>query len=68
MSEQQIVTPFAKSTHSGGASADECVEVAQTADGGRAVWDTEDRARDTQFHDPAAWGEFLTAVKADTFR
>ncbi|GAA3492149.1 DUF397 domain-containing protein [Streptomyces cremeus] len=68
MSKQQIVTPFAKSTHSGGGSANECVEVARTADGGRAVRDTKDRARGTQFHDPAAWGDFLIAVKTDTFR
>ncbi|GHH54445.1 DUF397 domain-containing protein [Streptomyces candidus] len=68
MSNQQIVTPFVKSTHSGGGSANECVEVAHTADGGRAVRDTKDRNRGTQFHHLAAWSDFLTAVKTDTLR
>ncbi|MES9507247.1 DUF397 domain-containing protein [Streptomyces sp. NPDC000609] len=37
MSSQEVVSPFVKSSFSGGGSANECVEVAHTADGGRAV-------------------------------
>ncbi|MGX1853954.1 DUF397 domain-containing protein [Streptomyces sp. NPDC055299] len=56
-----------KSSYSGGGSANECVEVAHTADGGRAVRDSKDRGGGTQFHTPAAWAGFIGAVKAGSF-
>ncbi|WP_343238658.1 DUF397 domain-containing protein [Streptomyces sp. SID8374] len=43
MKHQQIVTEFKKSTASQGAAQD-CVEVAHTADGGRAVRDSKNPA------------------------
>ncbi|WP_433545716.1 DUF397 domain-containing protein [Streptomyces sp. CA-294286] len=67
MTARRIVTAFKKASASQGGSQ-ECVEVARTADGGRAVRDTKDRDRGAQFHHPAAWGDFLAAVKTDTFR
>ncbi|WP_433545717.1 DUF397 domain-containing protein [Streptomyces sp. CA-294286] len=68
MSNQQIVTPFVKSTHSGGGSANECVEVAHTADGGRAVRDAKDRQRATQFYGPVGWETFVAALKKGTVK
>lgn len=62
MKNQAIVTAFKKSSASAGATQD-CVEVAHTADGGRAVRDTKDRAAGTQFYTPAQWSAFLTSVK-----
>lgn len=67
MKNRTIVTAFKKAAASQGGSQD-CVEVAHTADGGRAVRDTKDRDRGTQFHHPAAWSDFLAAVKTDDFR
>ncbi|MGA5562595.1 DUF397 domain-containing protein [Streptomyces platensis] len=63
MSSQEIVSAFVTSSYSGGGSANECVEVAHTANGGRAVRDSKDRAAGTQFHGPEAWGAFLGALK-----
>lgn len=66
MKNRTIVTAFKKASASQGGSQ-ECVEVAHTADGGRAVRDSKDRDRGTQFHCPAAWGHFLAGVKVDAF-
>ncbi|MFD3517164.1 DUF397 domain-containing protein [Streptomyces sp. NPDC058657] len=66
MKNRSIVTAFKKASASQGGSQ-ECVEVAHTADGGRAVRDTKDRDRGTQFHPPATWSDFLQAVKANSF-
>ncbi|WP_405617244.1 DUF397 domain-containing protein [Streptomyces sp. NBC_01508] len=63
MTNQEIVTAFKKSSASSGGTTD-CVEVAHTADGGRAVRDTKDRAAGTQFYTPAQWSAFLTGVKS----
>lgn len=63
MKNQAIVTAFKKSSASAGGTQD-CVEVAHTADGGRAVRDTKDRAAGTQFYTPAQWSAFLTGVKS----
>lgn len=67
MSGRGIVGPFEKSSYSGGGSANECIEVAHTADGGRAVRDSKDRDGGTQFHASGAWGAFVGAVKAGVF-
>lgn len=63
MSGQEIVSPFVASSYSGGGSANECVEVAHTADGGRAIRDSKNRGGGIQFHTPGAWGAFLGALK-----
>lgn len=44
-----------------------CVEVAVTADGGRAVRDTKDRQGGTQFYTRAEWTAFVAGVKAGEF-
>lgn len=59
MTNKVIVTPFRKSTYSGGDPSHECVEVAHTADGGRAVRDSKDPAKGTQHFGAAAWGVFV---------
>ncbi|MEU3991402.1 DUF397 domain-containing protein [Streptomyces platensis] len=66
MKNQEIVTRFKKSSASQG-DQQECVEVAHTADGGRAVRDSKDRDCGTQFHGAEAWGAFLGAVKDGRF-
>lgn len=45
----------------------ECVEVAHTANGGRAVRDSKARDGGTQFYGPGAWAIFIGAVKAGAF-
>jgi len=62
MKSREIVTRFKKSSTSQGGQQ-ECVEVAHTADGGRAVRDSKNRGGGIQFHTPGAWGAFLDAVK-----
>jgi hypothetical protein len=66
MKSRDIVTEFVKASASQGINQ-ECVEVAVTADGGRAVRDSKDRDGGTQFHAPAAWGAFVVGVKAGAF-
>lgn len=66
MKNREIVTQFKKSSFSQG-DQQECVEVACTADGGRAVRDSKDRAGGTQFHASGAWAAFVSAVKAGNF-
>lgn len=66
MKSQFIVTAFKKSSFSGAAQND-CVEVAGTADGGRAVRDSKDPGGGTQFYSPHAWAAFIGAVKAGEF-
>ncbi|MFB8138469.1 DUF397 domain-containing protein [Streptomyces parvus] len=66
MKHAEIVTGFKKATASQGAAQD-CVEVAHTADGGRAVRDSKDRAAGLQFYGPDHWAAFIDGVKAGTF-
>ncbi|MGX1756883.1 DUF397 domain-containing protein [Streptomyces lydicus] len=66
MKSREIVTRFQKASASQGDQQD-CVEVAVTADGGRAVRDSKDRDGGTQFHASGAWGAFVGAVKAGVF-
>jgi hypothetical protein len=44
-----------------------CVEVAETADGGRYVRDTKDRSLPAQHFTAAAWRAFIQGVKAAEF-
>ncbi|MFF4604250.1 DUF397 domain-containing protein [Streptomyces sp. NPDC001339] len=66
MSSQEIVSPFVTSSYSGGGSANECVEVARTADGGRAVRDSKN-PEVVQFYTPSGWSVFLEGVKGGEF-
>ncbi|MBV7248272.1 DUF397 domain-containing protein [Streptomyces sp. MW-W600-10] len=66
MNSQKIVTEFKKSSASQGGQQ-ECVEVAHTADGGRAVRDSKDPAAGLQFFGPGHWAAFIDGVKAGTF-
>ncbi|MFD5503361.1 DUF397 domain-containing protein [Streptomyces sp. NPDC127061] len=67
MSSQEVVSPFVKSSFSGGGSANECVEVAHTADGGRAVRDSKNRDGGLQFYAPEGWAAFVDGVKGGAF-
>ncbi|MFD7894297.1 DUF397 domain-containing protein [Streptomyces sp. NPDC059743] len=60
---REVVGPYRTSSYSG--QNNNCVEVAPTADGGRAVRDTKDRARPSLHFSPAGWQTFLTATKKD---
>ncbi|WP_424861040.1 DUF397 domain-containing protein [Streptomyces sp. MMS24-I29] len=66
MKHQEIVTAFKKASASQSAGQD-CVEVAQTADGGRAVRDSKNPAGGLQFYAPAGWVAFIDGVKAGAF-
>lgn len=66
MNDQAVITPFVKSSYSGG-TANECVEVAHTADGGRAVRDSKNPDEGSHRFSPHAWAAFIADVKAGTF-
>ncbi|MFE4331676.1 DUF397 domain-containing protein [Streptomyces sp. NPDC056831] len=66
MRNQQIVTEFKKSSASQGGQQD-CVEVARTADGGRAVRDSKNRDGGLQFYAPEGWAAFVDGVKGGAF-
>ncbi|QNP73113.1 DUF397 domain-containing protein [Streptomyces roseirectus] len=59
--ESEIVSPFRKSSYS--AQQDDCVELAHTSLGGRAVRDSKYSSGPVQFHGPDAWSRFLAALK-----
>lgn len=63
MHRTATTTPFIKSTYSG-PEYSECVEVAHTVDGGRAVRDSKDPARGTQHFGVGAWRAFVRGVSA----
>ncbi|MFE2290057.1 DUF397 domain-containing protein [Streptomyces sp. NPDC059452] len=66
MKRQQVITEFKKSSASQGGQQ-ECVEVAHTADGGRAVRDSKDPGGGLQFYGPGHWAAFIDGVKAGAF-
>ncbi|MYZ39366.1 DUF397 domain-containing protein [Streptomyces sp. MnatMP-M17] len=57
---REVVGPYRTSSYSG--QNNNCVEVALTADGGRAVRDTKDRTRPSLHFGPAAWRMFLVGA------
>lgn len=57
----EIVSAFSKSSYS--AQEGNCLEVALTTDGGRAVRDSKNPARGMQIHASAVWEVFVGAVK-----
>ncbi|MGV9883764.1 DUF397 domain-containing protein [Streptomyces sp. NPDC003006] len=46
----------------------ECVEVAHTATGGRAVRDSKDPGVGIQYYTPTGWSAFIAGVKAGDLR
>ncbi|UNZ19426.1 DUF397 domain-containing protein [Streptomyces sp. 891-h] len=62
MNSRTAVSRFRKSSYSGAGEASECVEVACTADGGRAVRDSKDPARGTAYFGAGAWREFVNGL------
>jgi hypothetical protein len=64
MAEQEDRS-WRKSSFSGG--AENCVEVAEAADGGRWVRDTKDRGRAAHYFTASEWKAFLDAVKGGRF-
>jgi hypothetical protein len=56
---------FVKSSFSNGTA--ECVEVAVTADGGRAVRDSKDPNGPLQFFTRGEWSAFIQGAKAGEF-
>ncbi|WP_327155246.1 DUF397 domain-containing protein [Streptomyces tubercidicus] len=59
----EIVSSFRKSSYSG--QEGDCVEVAETADGGRVVRDSKDHAGPSIVLGAGAWTSFLEKLKAD---
>lgn len=66
MKNQQIVTEFRKSSASQG-PLQECVEVAETADGGRAIRDSKNPQGGMQFYSADEWSAFIKGVKLGEF-
>ncbi|MZE77622.1 DUF397 domain-containing protein [Streptomyces xinghaiensis] len=66
MTPHRVTSPFIKSSYSGGASND-CVEVARTSDGGRAVRDSKNPGMGTQFYAPHAWDSFISGLRTGEF-
>ncbi|WP_326765615.1 DUF397 domain-containing protein [Streptomyces sp. NBC_01591] len=67
MNSPEITTHFTKSSYSGGGQANDCVEIAHTADGGRAVRDSKNPGGGLQFYAPEGWAAFLDGVKRGAF-
>jgi hypothetical protein len=60
-----VESPYRKSSYSGQQS--NCVEVAATADGGRAVRDSKDQAGPSLRFAPEAWSAFVAAARNGEF-
>ncbi|GAB2791293.1 DUF397 domain-containing protein [Streptomyces daliensis] len=65
MNSSKPTTSFRKSSYSGGDHSN-CVEIAVTADGGRAARDSKNPAHGTTHHSPTAWAAFLTSLRDGT--
>ncbi|MFJ9028939.1 DUF397 domain-containing protein [Streptomyces sp. NPDC102274] len=57
----EVVGPYRTSSYSG--QNNNCVEVAPTANGGRAVRDSKDQTRPSLHFSPAPWQTFLAVAK-----
>ncbi|MBW8739043.1 MAG: DUF397 domain-containing protein [Streptomyces turgidiscabies] len=66
MKNRTIVTEFKKSNASTAAGAD-CVEIAQTADGGRAIRDSKAPHGPVLFFAPTEWNAFSAGVSDGEF-
>lgn len=60
-----VVGPYRKSSHSG--QEGNCIEIALTADGGRAVRDSKDLGRPPLHFADEGWQAFLLGIKHGTF-
>ncbi|MFF9074324.1 DUF397 domain-containing protein [Streptomyces sp. NPDC014872] len=67
MSNCVVNSRFVKSSYSAGGQAADCVEVAYTTDGGRAVRDSKNPDGGLQFYAPEGWAAFIDGVKAGAF-
>jgi hypothetical protein len=67
MTYPDIVTAFKKASVSQASPTTDCVEVAHTADGGRAVRDSKNPGGGIQYCTPREWAVFLDGVKAGQF-
>ncbi|WP_034088761.1 DUF397 domain-containing protein [Streptacidiphilus albus] len=65
MDTPEVVGTFVKSSYSAGQQ--NCVSVAPTADGGRAVRHTKDVEQATQVYTRDEWAAFIAGVKAGEF-
>lgn len=61
----EIVSPYRKSSYS--AQSGNCVEVAATAIGGRAVRDSKDPAGPSLYFTPTEWTAFLAGTRNGEF-
>ncbi|MEW2519872.1 DUF397 domain-containing protein [Actinacidiphila alni] len=61
----EVMGPFRKSSYSGGEN--NCVEVAATATGGRAVRDSKDPAGPSLYFTPTEWAAFLAGARNGEF-
>ncbi|SES12417.1 protein of unknown function [Streptomyces sp. yr375] len=64
---RDIVTAFRKSSASGMNHDDDCVEVAHTADGGRAIRDSKNPHGPVLFFAPTEWNAFSAGVVGGEF-
>lgn len=64
---RNIVTAFKKSSASGMGANDDCIEVARTADGGRAIRDSKDPHGPVLFFAPTEWNAFSAGVSDGAF-
>ncbi|MDX2599635.1 DUF397 domain-containing protein [Streptomyces caniscabiei] len=65
-SNRVVVTAFKKSSASQGANTD-CVEVAHTADGGRAIRDSKDPRGPVLFFASSEWEAFNAGIRGGEF-
>ncbi|MBD0738532.1 DUF397 domain-containing protein [Streptomyces sp. CBMA29] len=61
----EIVSPYRKSSYS--AQEGNCVEVAATANGGRAVRDSKDQSGPALSFSPTEWTAFLAGMRNGEF-
>ncbi|GEB52725.1 MULTISPECIES: DUF397 domain-containing protein [Streptomyces] len=64
MRSRGTTTAFRKSSYSGGGDSNECVEVAQTRAGGRAVRDSKQPRGGTAYFGSVAWQAFTRGLKS----
>lgn len=65
MTAPKIVGPFVKAAAS--SQTDDCVSVAPTSDGGRAVRHSKNPEQGTQYYTPDEWRAFVQGVKGGEF-
>lgn len=61
----EVIGPYRKSSYSG--QEGNCVEIAATADGGRAVRDSKDPHRPSLYFTGEGWQAFLLGVERGAF-